>query len=91
MKSPATKEEYLIRLGKFLDFVSMKGPLQVRARIFAETGTKDSIWAFNRVLGFIQFLKELVNRKEITAGTIRDYAKSIKLFCLLADIFYIMG
>jgi integrase len=86
MRSPATKEKYLLRLGKFLDFVNLKGSLQDKARAFAEDGVKDSISAFNKVLSFIEFLKERVNRKEITAGTIRNYVKSIKLFCQMADI-----
>jgi integrase len=86
MKSPATKEKYLLRLGKFLDFANLHGYLQDRARMFAEMGTKDSIWAFNTILGFMQILKERVGRKEITAGTIRNYVKSIKLFCQMADI-----
>jgi hypothetical protein len=34
----------------------------------------------------MQLLKDRVDRKEITAGTIRNYLKSIKLFCQMADI-----
>jgi len=86
MKSPATREKYLIRLGKFLDFAGLQGSLHDRARIFAESGTKDVFWAFNNILSFIQSLKERAGRKEITAGTIRNYVKSIKLFCQMADI-----
>ena len=69
-----------------MDFANLNGHLQDRARMFAEMGTKDSIWAFNTILGFMQILKERVGRKEITAGTIRNYVKSIKLFCQMADI-----
>ena len=80
------KKEYLLRLGKFLDFVGLQGSLEDKARNFAEKGTKDTIWAFNNILGFMHSLKERVVRKEITAGTIRNYVKSIKLFCQMADI-----
>jgi hypothetical protein len=31
-------------------------------------------------------LKDRADRKEITGGTIRNYVKSIKLFCQMADI-----
>ena len=86
MKSPATREKYLIRLGKFLDFAGLQGSLHDRARIFAESGTKDVFWAFNNILSFMQSLKDRAGRKEITAGTIRNYVKSIKLFCQMADI-----
>ena len=73
MKSPATKEKYLMRLGKFLDFLNIQdnGKLEDKATIFAEKGRNNNICAFNSILRFIQFLKERVDRKEITAGTIR--------------------
>jgi integrase len=88
MKSPATKEKYLMRLGRFLDFLNIQegATLENKARAFAEKGRDDNIWAFNSILSFIQLLKERVDRKEITAGTIRNYVKSIKLFCQMADI-----
>jgi hypothetical protein len=88
MKSPATKEKYLMRLGKFLDFLNIQegATLEDKARVFAEKGRDDDIWAFNSILKFVQLLKERVDRKEITAGTIRNYVKSIKLFCQMTDI-----
>ena len=86
IKSPATKEKYLLRLGKFLDYLNFKGALEDKARAFARKGKADSIWAFNGLLKFIQFQKKRFNRKEITAGTIRNYVKSIKLFCAMSDI-----
>jgi hypothetical protein len=88
MKSPATKEKYLMGLGKFLDFLHLLegGTLEDKSRAFAEKGGNDNIWAFNSLLRFIQLLKERVDRKEITSGTIRNYVKSIKLFCQMADI-----
>ena len=77
-----------MRLGKFLDFLNIQqgGILEDKSRIFAKKGRDDNIWAFNSILSFIQLLKERVDRKEITAGTIRNYVKSIKLFCQMADI-----
>ena len=87
IKSPATKEKYLIRLRKFLDFIDQEpAALETKARAFAERGKHTDGWAFNSILEFMQFQKERFNRKEITAGTIRNYVKSIKLFCQMADI-----
>ena len=34
----------------------------------------------------MQFHLDRVNRKEITGATVRNYLKSIKLFCEMADI-----
>jgi hypothetical protein len=62
MKSPATKEKYLMRLGKFLDFLNIQdgGILEDKARAFAEKGRNDNIWAFNSILSFIQFYSKNV-------------------------------
>jgi hypothetical protein len=86
MRSPETKEKYLMRLGKFLGFLGIQGTLEDKARFFADKGKCDSAWAFNSILEFLQAQKERFNRKEITAGTIRNYVKSIKLFCQMADV-----
>ena len=86
MRSPATKEKYLMRLGRFLSFLDLQGLLEDKARIFAEKGKNDSTWAFNSILQFLGVQKERFNRKEITAGTIRNYVKSIKLFCQMVDV-----
>jgi hypothetical protein len=74
IKSPATKEKYLMKLGRFLDFVNMqevnkKSKLEDKARVFAKIGRGDSAWAFNNIIRFIQLQKDRFNRKEITAGT----------------------
>jgi integrase len=37
-------------------------------------------------LRFIHFQKERIDRKEITGATVRNYAKSIKIFCEMSDI-----
>jgi hypothetical protein len=69
-----------------VDYHNFQGALEDKARAFARNERVDSIWAFNSILKFIQFQKERFNRKEITAGTIRNYVKSIKLFCAMSDI-----
>jgi hypothetical protein len=40
---------------------------------------------FSNILKFIQFQKERVDKKEVTGATVRNYAKSIKLFCEMAQ------
>ena len=81
IKSPATKEKYLLRLRKFLDFIDHNEPaaLETKARAFAEQGKDSYGWAFNSIIEFMQQQKERFNHKEISAGTIRNYVKSIKL------------
>jgi hypothetical protein len=91
IKSPATKEKYLMRLERFLNFIDLQevyknDMLEDKARVFAKRGRNDKAWAFNNVIKFIQIQKDRFNQKEITAGTIRNYVKSIKLFCQMADV-----
>jgi hypothetical protein len=38
MRSPATKEKYVMRLGKFLRFLEIQGTLDDKARYFADKG-----------------------------------------------------
>ena len=85
MKAPMTKDRYKTRLAKFFDFIGLD-ELDYRARIFAQTGRENNSWVLNNILKFVQYQKDKADRKEITAATIRNYIKSIKLFCEVADI-----
>jgi hypothetical protein len=74
MKAPMTSYRYKTRLAKFFDFIALEmglNELDYRARMFAQ---------------MVQYQKDRADRKEITAATIRNYIKSIKLFCEMADI-----
>jgi hypothetical protein len=87
MKAPMTRNRYQTRLAKFFDFIGIADTrLEDRARAFAERGKNDSNWAFNNIVKFVQFQNSRVNKKEITGATVRNYVKSIKLFCEMTDI-----
>jgi hypothetical protein len=87
MKSPVTREKYQKRLGKFLDFLGLEGTtIQEKSITFVEMAKKDSNWTFNSILRFVQFQNNRVLKKEITSATVRNYVKSIKLFCEMADL-----
>jgi hypothetical protein len=82
-----TRNRYQTRVSKFFHFTGVPGKtLQQKARNFAKKGKKDTNWALSNILRFIYFQRERADRKEITGGTIRNYTKSIKLFCDMADI-----
>jgi len=57
-----------------------------RCNTFAYRGKNDSNWAFCNILKFLHFQKERVEKKEITASTLRNYVKTIKMFCEVTDI-----
>jgi hypothetical protein len=88
MKSPVTRQKYQKRLEKFFDFLGLEGQtVEDKSKSFvnlAKTQSPDVI--FNHILKFMQFLLARVNNKEITGSTIRNYVKSMKLFCEMADI-----
>jgi hypothetical protein len=83
MKAPMTRDRYQTRLAKFFDFVGLEVGLKLedRARVFAQRGKDDGNWALNSILRFVQYQKDRVDKKEITGATVRNYVKSVKLFC----------
>jgi hypothetical protein len=88
MKAPMTRDRYQTRLAKFLDFIGLEvgTTLEDRARVFAQKGKENSNWVLNNLLKFVQYQNNRVDRKEITGATVRNYVKSIKLFCEMADM-----
>ena len=49
-----------------------------------ERGSVD--WVINQIIGFLQFQKQRVEREQITASTLKNFVKSLKVFCDSADI-----
>jgi integrase len=86
LKAPATRDKYIERLTKFFDFLGYAGTKEEKARAFADRARTDPIYAFNCVLKFFQGKREQIDRKEMAVGTVRNYVKSIKLFCDMADL-----
>jgi len=87
MKSPVTRDKYQKRLGKFFDFIRLEGAkTEDKSIVFVEMARKHGNWAFNNIIRFIQFQNSRVIQKEISGATVRNYVKSIKLFCDMADL-----
>jgi integrase len=47
---------------------------------------EDHKWAFHNIIKFLQYEKERVEKEEITGATLRNFVKTIKLFCEMSDI-----
>jgi integrase len=88
IRSPHTKESYFRRLRGFFDAVNLdKGStFKERCNTFVFKGRSDSRWAFNYIVRFLHYQKERVQKKEITAGTLHNYVKTLKMFCEVTDI-----
>ena len=57
-----------------------------RSKAFCDRAKYDNGWAFSSIVQYLQKQKERVERKEISAGTMKNYFQAIKLFCDIADI-----
>jgi hypothetical protein len=88
IRSALTRDYYLRRLRRFFDFINLEKErtIEERCNLFAEKAKTDPNWAFNRIMGFLQFQKERVEKREITGATLRNFVKAIKLFCEMSDI-----
>jgi hypothetical protein len=88
IRSPYTKDSYCRRLRGFFDAINLgKGnTLRERCNIFVHKGRADPNWAFNNIIRFLHYQKERVGKKEITAGTLHNYVKTLKMFCEITDI-----
>ena len=72
LKALATKEKYIQRLTKFLDFLDYPGTKEEKARAFADRAKTDPVYTFSSVLKFFQTKREQIDRKEMAIGTVRD-------------------
>jgi integrase len=89
IRSELTRKYYERRLRKFLDFIQFEGAtkdLEVRCNSFAQSGKGNVDWVINQIIGFLQFQKQRVEREQITASTLKNFVKSLKVFCDSADI-----
>jgi hypothetical protein len=91
MRSPKTREKCTGRLRMFFDFIGIPGDSMVeRSKVFCERAKNNDNnsrgWAFSSIIQYVQHQKERAERKEITAGTVKNYFQVIKLFCEMSDI-----
>ncbi len=88
MRSPKTREKCTGRLRMFFDFLGILPgqKMEERSMAFCEKAKSDNRWAFSSIIQYLQRLKERVEMKEITAGTMKNRYQAVKLFCEMADI-----
>jgi hypothetical protein len=89
IRSELTRMYYERRLRTFLDFIQFEieiKDVEIRCNHFAEKGKININWTLNHIIRFLQFQKERVENKEITAATLKNFVKSLKVFCDSADL-----
>ena len=86
LKSSEARRQYPRRLKLFFDFVSLKGTLNEQAIQFLKGLKEDINSGQDNLLRFLDLHKERVRRKELAAGTVKNYYRAVKLFCEMNDI-----
>jgi hypothetical protein len=89
IKTEITRRYYERRLKKFFDFIEFEisdKEIEFMCNKFVEKSTDDINWALSQIIRFLQYQKERVENKEITSGTLKNFVKSLKVFCEMADI-----
>jgi integrase len=88
VRSESTRKYYERRIKKFFDFIgfSLGTTTEERCNLFAQKGKIDNNWAAVHIIRFLQYEKERVEKGDITAATLRNFVKSIKLYCEMCDI-----
>ncbi|TLX90296.1 MAG: hypothetical protein E6K94_07685 [Thaumarchaeota archaeon] len=88
IRTQITRDYYLRRLRTFFDYIELlpNANIEQRCNHFAAMATKDHNWIFSTIIGFLQYQKDRVEREEITAATLYNFVKALKLFCEMSDV-----
>ncbi|KAA2282963.1 hypothetical protein [Candidatus Nitrosocosmicus sp. SS] len=90
IRSEVTRKYYERRLRHFFNHINFdlenNTNMELRCNNFSNKGKNDANWAVAQVIIFLQFQKERVQNGEITASTLRNFIKAIKLFCDSSDL-----
>jgi hypothetical protein len=89
IKTEITRKYYERRLKKFFDFIefeSIEKDIEYRCNKFAEKSKGNINWTLSHIIRFLQYQKERIEKKEITSGTLKNFVKSLKVFCEMAYI-----
>jgi len=67
IRSQVTRDYYLRRLRIFFNYINLEHDrtMEERCNYFADKGTKNSNWAFNCIVRFLQYQKVRVERRQI--------------------------
>jgi hypothetical protein len=88
LKSSEAWRQYPRRLKLFFDFIGIRGDLDKQGQQFLEDFRKDVGRKQKNLMRFLGYHKERVRRKELAAGTLKNYYRSAKLFCYMNDIVF---
>jgi hypothetical protein len=86
LKSTEARRQYPKRLKMLFDFLNLLGSVEDPAREFLYRANQDTRWSQHSIMIFLEFHKQRVRRKELAAGTRKNYYRAVKLFCEMNDL-----
>jgi hypothetical protein len=87
LKSSEARRQYPKRLKMLFDYLKLQGSLGEQAKHFLDNARQQGIqWAQDNIMIFLDFHKERVRKKELGAGTLKNYYRAAKLFCEMNDL-----
>jgi len=87
LRSPHSQDRYSRLLAYFFDFLGLQGKTDIQAKLFLDEAKKNgSDWTTSQLMRYLMFQKSRADKKEITAATIKNYYKPVKLFLEMNNI-----
>jgi hypothetical protein len=87
IKTKGTKKQYRIRLGYYFEFLGIDGASrEEQASLFLFKAGHDHKWANDSFVSFMRYLKDRVDNRKLTGGTLNNYYAAVKLFYEMNDL-----
>jgi hypothetical protein len=86
LNSSEARRQYPKRLKMLFDFLNLSGSLEEQANEFLDKTRQNIQWSQDSIMKFLDYHKERVRRKELAAGTLKNYYRAAKLFCEMNDL-----
>jgi hypothetical protein len=86
LKSSEARRQYPKRLKMLFDFMELPGSLEEQAAEFLKRARQDIQSCQDSIIGFLDFHNQRVRRKELAAGTLKNYYRAAKVFCDMNDL-----
>ena len=84
--SSEARRQYPKRLKMLFDFLNLHGSLEEQANEFLDKARSNIQWSQDGVMKFLDYHKKRIRRKELAAGTLKNYYRAAKLFCEMNDL-----
>jgi len=88
LKSSEVRRQYPKLLKIFLDNIKFDLDKNIEDRVYFlfQQSISKKKWLENQIIRFVEYQKQRVEKKEIAAGTLKNYVKVVKLFCQMNEI-----